>query len=214
MSYGQMAPMFLPTGVRRFYEGDLWSSYYFAQGAATANTTNDLYSTPRGQQGQGWPTPLSIAETNMREGGRIANGLAFTVRQLACELKYTNNWGLTRVDILNFQKNAVPVWSFLQSEVEVAPVALIGQGGGIFGATADTGAVEGGAGGSRTILNMGAGQTWIYHELPVLLPAGVSFNLVLKFGSGGIAIDGGLGTSNLMFRAHLLGVATSAIAPG
>jgi hypothetical protein len=93
-------------------------------------------------------------------------------------------------------------------------MSLIGQGGGIFGATADTGAVEGGSGGSRFAFNNGAGSTWVNHELPVLLPANTSFALQIQFGTNAIAVDGGTNSSNLIIRSHLVGVATSAVPEG
>ncbi len=212
--FGQHARMRLPTEVKRYYEGDLWSTFFIADAAATANSENELYTTPKGATGQGFPAALSIAETNVREGGRIASGLAYTVRQVAIEPYYDDNFSIVRADIQNLHANCVPVWSFLNTEVEIAPVSIVGQGGGIFGSTADTGAADGGSGGSRIILNNGAGQTWIYHELPVLLPANTTFSLKLKFGSSGQVVDGGSNNSNLLIRSHLIGVATSAVPQG
>lgn len=214
MAFGQMAGMKLPTAIKRYYEGDLWSAYFFADATALANQGVRLFTTPRNQQGQGFATPLSISETDMDEGGRIANGLAFTVRQIAIELSYDDNWPVVRADLQNVQYYCVPTWKFLNAEIHVAPVQLIGQGGGIFGSTADTGAAEGGAGGSRIALNNGLAQTWVYYELPVLLQAGVTFALALNFGSAAAAVDGGRNDSDLIIRGHLVGVATSAVPTG
>jgi len=212
--YGQMAGFRLPTNVKRYYEADLWSSYYFLNGAVLAGLTRDLFSTKQGGTGQGWPNPMSIAETNMAEAGRIASGLAYTVRQVAVEPLYDDSWAVVGADLRNLLNNCVPIWKFLNTTVEIATVSLIGQGGGIFGSTADTGAVEGGSGGSRIALNNGAGSTWVYHELPVLLPANTSFSLQLSFGDSAIAVDGGINSSNLVIRTHLVGVATSAVPEG
>ena len=212
--FGQQAGMRLPTEVRRYYEGDLWSTFLRADAAALADQNWAFFSTPIGQTGQGFGVPMSISETNMEEAGRIASGLAYTVRQVAIEPNYDDNFEVVRADISALQTFCVPVWKFLNTEVEIAPVALIGQGGGIFGSTADTGAAEGGSGGSRIILNNGAGQTWIYHELPVLLPANTTFSLRLKFGSTAPVVDGGTNNSDLITRAHLIGVVTSAVPQG
>lgn len=215
--YGQAAGFRLPTEVKRYYEGDLWSSYFFADTAATANTDNPLFSTAIGNSGAGFPVawgPMSISETNMEENGRIASGLAYTVRQIAIEPHYDDNRAVIGADLRNLQFFCVPIWKFLNTEVPVAPVSMIGQGGGIFGSTADTGAAEGGLGGSRVALNNGAGQTFVYYELPVLLPANTTFSLRLRFGSNATVIDGGLGASDFIVRAHLLGVITSAVPQG
>lgn len=212
--WGQQAGMRLPTEVRRYFEGDLWSAFFFTNGAATANTTNEVFTTRLGQQGQGFPAALSIAETNMREAGRIASGLAYTVRQVAIEPQYDDCFGVVRADMINLQLNCVPIWSFLNTEVEIAPVSLVGQGGGIFGSTADTGAAEGGLGGTRFFINNGAGQTWVYHELPVLLPANTTFSVRLRFGASAVVINGGTNASDLIVRTHLIGVATSAVPQG
>ena len=212
--FGQQAGMRLPTEVKRYYEGDLWSSQFFANAAATANLDRPHFTVPVGQQGQGFAAALSISETNMEEGGRIASGLAYTVRQVAIEPIYDDVWPVVHADIKNLQYSCVPTWRFLNTEVEISPVALIGQGGGIFGTSADTGAADGGLGGSRIALNNGAGQTWIYYELPVLLPANTTFSLRLRFGANAAAIDGGRNTSNLIVRGHLIGVITSAVPQG
>lgn len=215
MASGQLASFRLPTSVQRYYESDFWSTYYFADATALATQTNvELFKTQIGAQGQGFPTSLSISETNMSEPGRIPSGLAFTTYQVALEPKYDNNYGVVRADMLNLAFYMVPQWSFLNTTVDIAPTALIGQGGGIFGATADTGAADGGSGGSRFIFNNGAGGTWVYHQLPVLLPANTTFSIKLLFGRSAAAVDGGPGNSNLLIRAHMLGVATSAVPEG
>lgn len=214
MAFGQQAGMKLPTNVRRYYEGDLWSAYRFADATALADLTRDVFTVATGGTSQGWTAPLSIAETNMAEAGRIANGLAYTVRQVAIDPYYVDSYPLVGADLRNLLNNLVPIWKFLNTEIEISSVSLIGAGGGIFGTTADTGAAEGGSGGSRIALNNGAATTWVYHELPVLLPAGTSFTLRFRFGSNAIAVDGGTNNSALAVRAHLVGVATSAVPEG
>lgn len=213
MSYGQQAGMTVPTNVKRYYEADLWSSRFFAQGSATANGIFDLYSSSIGSTATGFPAPLTIAETNMVESNRIATGLAFTVRQVAIEPMYDDATSVCQQDLRNVLNVFVPVWKFLNTDIEIAPVALIGQGGGVFGTTADTGAVEGTTG-SRIALNNGASSTWVYHELPVLLPANTNFRLQLRTGQFGQAVDGGAQDANMIIRGHCIGVATSAVPEG
>jgi len=214
MAYGQQAGFNLPTNVKRYYEADLWSSYFFRDPPVTSGIERNLFTVANGGTCLGFPQTLSLSETNMAESGRIASGLAYTVRQVAIEPLYDNCYPVVGADLRNLLNNFTPVWKFLNTEVEIATVSLIGQGGGIFGTSADTGAVEGGSGGSRIALNNGAGSTWVYHELPVLLPANTTFKLVLKVGQYGIPIDGGIGNSNLIVRAHCIGVATSAVPEG
>ena len=213
--FGQQAGMRLPTEVQRYYESALWSTQLYADATALAGRASDsLFGTRKGGNGNGFAASLTIAETNMDEAGRIASGLAFTTRQVACEVRYTDNFPMCHMDLANVQKNLVLTWSFLNTFVHIAPVNLIGQGGGIFGTTADTGAADGANGGSRTILNNGAGQTWIYHELPVLLPANTTFSVQLQWGGLATAVDGGVNNSAMEIRGSLIGVATSAIPEG
>lgn len=214
--FGQKAGFRLPTNVQRYYEADLWASYYFVNAAALSGINRDLYAAQVGGAGAGYPagTTLSISATNMVEQSRIASGLAYTVRQVAIELLYDDNYPVVGADLRNVLNNCAPVWRFLNTTVEISTVSLIGQGGGIFGTTADTGAVEGGLGGSRIALNNGAGSTWVYHELPVLLPANTTFALQLQFGTLASAVDGGTNSSDLIIRSHLVGVATSAVPEG
>lgn len=212
-NYGQLAQLQLPDDVQRLYQGDIWSSYLYSAGDALAGTTSKIFTTPQGQQGQGWGV-MSKAETNSPEGGRIPTGLAFTVRYLAVEPYYTDTWEVVRADMRNIQSHLVIVWGFLNSFFDVAPVSLIGQAGGAFGSTADTGGAEGGAGGSRLLINNGAGQCFHYDLLPIVLPAGQSFQLVYDWGSLAATVDGGSNSSSLAIRSHLVGTITTAVAVG
>jgi hypothetical protein len=212
---GQQAPMRLPTQLKRSYEGSLWSTYRYTDGQAVAGTnTNLFFSTPLGGQGQGHAAALSISETNIAEASRIPTGVAFTVRALAFEIKYDDAWEPTRADVRNFQYSSVLSWKFPNTEIDVAPVQLVGEGGGIFGAgTADTGALEG-VGGSRIAFANGLGQTWVYDSLAIILPASQQFNVRQSWGANAIAIDGGRNDSNIYARLSLLGMISTAIPVG
>lgn len=212
--YGQQAGFRLPTNVRRYYETDLWSTWRFPDGFALAGINRDLYTYQTGAAGGNLAGVASIAETNMDEAGRIASGLAYTVRQVGIEALYDDSWPVVGADLRNVSNNLVPAWRFLNTEIPIATTSIIGQLGGIFGSTADTGAVMGGSGGSRLFANLGAGTGWTYAELPVLLPANTTFALRLTFGSLAIAVDGGANNSNLLIRGHSVGVATSAVPEG
>jgi hypothetical protein len=212
--FGQQAKMVLPKDLKRFYEGDFWSSFFFADTTALADVQAGYFVTPEGQQGQGFGASLSKAETNMQESGRIPTGLALTVRSLAVEPFYQDNTPLCHADLKNLQSHSVIQWKMLNTEIDVAPVSLIGQGGGIFGSTADTGAAEGGSGGSRILLNNGSGQVWTYETLHILLPSSTTFRVVQKFGTNALAVDGGIGNADLIVRIHLLGMVTTAVPVG
>lgn len=212
--YGQQAKMILAKDLKRYYEGDLWSSFFFEDDKTLADFKADYYVTPNGQQGQNFGGPLSIAETNMEESGRIPTGLAFTVRSVAVEPMYQDNRPVVHADMKNLQSHSIFQWKMLNTVIEIAPMSLIGQGGGIFGSTADTGAQEGGAGGSRILLNNGSGQVWTYETLHILLSSSTTFRLQQVFGGNALPVDGGLGNSDLVVRAHLLGMITTAVPAG
>lgn len=207
----QLAAMSIPKVVQRVTETAIWSTYLFANASAVAGTVARTFTTPLGQTGQGWATGLSISETNMREGGRIVNAAAYAVNGIACQPYYDDQFPVDLQDILNIQNNAILSWQFIQVEIEVAPVSLVGAGGGVFGSTADVGAAYG-TNGSQVALNNGAGQVWLYSHSPVLLPAGTTFSLDIKWGTHASTIDGrGAGLSNLAVKNVLLGTYRTAV---
>lgn len=67
-------PMDLPKSLFRFGETSIWSTFNFPGATAIANTQTRLFTTPRGQTGQGFANALTIAETNLKEGGRVPSG--------------------------------------------------------------------------------------------------------------------------------------------
>ena len=85
-------------------------------------------------------------------------------------------------ELLNIQQNAVLSWDFTQSIVDIAPLHLIGAGGGAFGAvgvstTNATTQVDTGH------MNNGAANIFLYRRHPVSLPGGTTFSILLRFGS-------------------------------
>lgn len=213
----QSAPMDLPKELRRRGEQAFWSTQSYTDGAAVAGTNERVFTTATGGVGQGFAAALSIAETNMAIGGMIAGGLAFDVYAIACQPYYSAVSGqrqIVRADLVNVQNNCVLQWSFLNTLIDIAPASLIGAGGGAFGATADTGGVDGGAGGSRFAFNNGAGQVWAYRQNHVLLPSTTTFAIVLAFGNLASVVDGGPGSNNLLVRICLIGQFQTAIPLG
>lgn len=213
MAFGQQAPMVLPKDLKRYYEGAFWSSFFYQDGAALADRADRLFVTPQGQQGQGFSSSLSKAETNMVESGRIPTGLALTVRAIALDPYYQTAVPMVYGMLKNLQAHALLEWSMLNTTIDVAPIALIGSGGGIYGSTADTGGVDG-TGGSREALNNGAGQVWSYDQLHILLPSSTTFSVVLRFGGDAQVVDGGPTNADLIVRCHLLGMVTTAVPVG
>jgi hypothetical protein len=213
------APMTLPKSVVRIGEQAIWSSQRYGAGDALASTENRVFTTPRGQVGQGFALALTLAETSLKEGGRIPGGFAFSVDAMALHPYYIGgaegqSFAVTGADLRNLQANCVLSWDFLQTRIDIAPAVLIGAGGGVFGSTADTGAAEGNGGGSRIALNHGAANVWLYRRSPVMLPADATFAVVLQWGVNASAVDGGDGNSALVLRTHLMGQFETAIAVG
>lgn len=214
---GQGAPMNLPKEIIRIGEQALWSTQRYPTATALANTSARVFTTPRGQVGQGFGAALTLAETNLKEGGRVPGGFAFDVDAIALQ-PYTLTgttpntiFPLVGEDARNMMSNLVVQWDFIQTIIDVAPAALIGQGGGIFGATADTGAAEGAGGGTRTLLNNGNGQLWLYRDTPVSLPSNSTFAILLTWGGFAIPVAGGADSYAFCLRAHLVGRFKTAI---
>lgn len=183
-------PFEQPKPVIRYGEQSLWSSQLFLGGAAVAGTSPRVFSVQQGLPGQGYTNGLSIAETNLREGGRIPAGQAYDVFGIALQFMHSDTAAdgatfnapcddnLQIGNLLNFQNNGVLTWDFTQTQVQVAPFTLIGAGGGAFGGIATTqNAVD------RGHLNNGAGSIWVYRVYPVALPGTTTFGLLLQIGT-------------------------------
>ena len=185
---GTNVPLQLPKDVLRIGEQCIWSTVRItapALGAAVANQTFRLFSTQLGQNGQGF-APMSIAETNQKEGGRIPSGLAFDVMGIACIVQAADQAGGAAADNLScvqtVLRHGVISWDFLQTIIDVAPCSLIGAGGGISGGITQANA---GAAAAADVfyVNNGLGGLWVYRKFPVALPANSTFNVLLRFGN-------------------------------
>jgi hypothetical protein len=207
------APMELPKAIRRVGEQAYWGAQFHANAAVLALAQFRLFQTSLGGTGQGFGAPLTLPETNIREPSRIPASYAFTVDAVACQVYYQDSRPVVYQDVANVVNQSVLSWFFTQTQFEIAPVSLIGAGGGIFGSTADTGAADG-AVGSREALNNGAGQVWIYRQMPVLLPSNSTFTILHDFGVDAVPVDGGPGVQAMIVRVLLLGRFQTAIAIG
>jgi hypothetical protein len=191
-------PFSPPKTLFRYGEQSLWSSTLLVAGAI-ANSINRLFTTPLGQVGQNFARAMSIGETNIKEGGRCPNGVAYDVFGIAAQIVATSGdgdaattWGTTLntaqqvqnlVDIMN---NGVLTWDFTQTQVDIAPINLIGSGGGVFGSL---GLVANNLQLSGNVGN-GAGSIWMYRKHPVALPGSTTFSILLRMGNRASAIAG------------------------
>jgi len=187
-------PFEQPKNLFRYGEQTLWSTQLHASNGASnvslANGTYRLFTTPLGQVGQGFTNALTIGETNLKEGGRIPSGIAYDVFGVACQVGRATSTGdsalgdaISTADsiriLTEIQTNGILSWDFTQTQVDIAPVQLVGAGGGAFGSVSVTGAT------AQTIgnLNNGAGSVWLYRKHPVALPGNSTFSILLRYGN-------------------------------
>jgi hypothetical protein len=211
-------PFDQPKNLFRYGEQSLWSSQRHAAGVAIANGTFRLFTTPLGQVGQGFATGLTIAETSLKEGGRIPAGVAFDAYGISCLVAcgVTANAALTLAtpvntvetitDLINVQNNGVLTWDFVQTQVDIAPLHLIGAGGGAFGALSTTANNV-----SVGQMNNGAGSIWMYRKHPISLPGNSTFSILLRYGANAAAIGA---TNDVVLKVALFGYYKTAIEIG
>ena len=194
-------PFQQPKNLFRYGEQTLWSTQLHANASALANGSFRLFTTPLGQVGQGFTNSLSIGETNLKEGGRIPSGIAYDVFGIACQIgvaESNESSGTPAVlgdalntsaevdTLVNIQSNGVLSWDFTQTQVDIAPIELIGAGGGAFGSVS----VTSNAATTLGAMNNGAGSVFLYRKHPVALPGSSTFSILLRYGSRASAIGG------------------------
>jgi hypothetical protein len=201
-------PLQQPQNLFRFGEQTIWSTALLPGGSATASTTNRLFTVPIGSTGQGFTNALTIAETNLKEGGRVPSGVAYDVFGVSTQIMQSsaaadggdfNTAQDTQAliqNLINIQNNGVLSWDFTQTQVDICPVILSGAGGGAFGAVA-----QNAAGANSGAMNNGNGSIWMYRKHPVALPGNSTFSIVLRFGSRSAPI----GANSVGVRVTLLG---------
>ena len=203
-------PFQTPTNLFRFGEQSIWSTAFLNSGTV-ASTSTRIFATANGQVGQGFAVALSIAETNLKEGGKTPAGVAYDVFGVASEivaasaatdsasplttLSVPANTNALVTDSLNIQHNAVLSWDFTQTIIDICPVTLAGAGGGLFGALATT---------QNNVavghMSNGNGNIWMYRKHPVALPGNSAFGILIRFGSRAAALSTGMS-----LRVTLLG---------
>lgn len=209
-----------PTNLFRYGEITLYSSFGFPASTALANSSNRVFVTPLGAQGQGFTGALTKTETNLKEGGRIPSGQAYDVYGVATQIlgadstaglagqtdEPFNDAVATVQTLQNIVSNGVLSWDFTQTQVDICPVMLAGAGGGLFGAIS-----QNAAGANSGAMNNGNGGIWMYRKHPVALPGSTTFAVQIQFGSRAAAIPAGFG---VVVRVVLLGYYKSVVEIG
>ncbi len=213
-------PMALPKSVVRVGQQSLWSSQAYTNASVLANTQDRIFVTPRGQGGQGFAN-VTISESNLKESGRVPGGYAYDVFGMACYPYVVNvvqgvplpPVPITLADMSNCINNCVLAWDFLQTQIEIANVHLIGAGGGVFGA-GRLGLNAGvAAAADQAALTNSNGAIWLYNQHPVMLPSNATFGILLNWGQFAHAPTT-LANETLIIKVNLLGRFQTAIAVG
>ena len=185
-------PFSQPKNLFRYGEQTIWSTQLLTGASVIANSSFRLFSVPLSSSGQGFANSLTIAETSQKEAGRVANGLAFDIFGVSAlvgkgsgandgvagfALNQPIDTTALVTELLNIQQNSVLSWDFTQTIVDIAPLHLVGAGGGAFGSVATGNAVDSGH------MNNGASNIFLYRRHPVSLPGGTTFSILLRFGS-------------------------------
>ena len=207
-------PFEQPKNLFRYGEQTLWSTQLHAGAAGAislANGTFRLFTTPLGQVGQGFTNSLTIAETSLKEGGRVPAGIAYDVFGIACQIGTCSAIADSSMGeavrtptavrtMTEIQSNGILSWDFTQTQVDIAPIQLIGSGGGAFGSVSVTSNVAGTTVGN---MNNGAGSVFLYRKHPVALPGNSTFSVLLRYGSrmGGLSA----GQDSMFVKVVLMG---------
>ena len=201
-------PVEQPKVLFRYGEQSIWSSYFYPAGTVLAGRSDKLFATAISRNGQGWTGAITIAETNIINGGRVPNGVSYDVYGVAAQLYKTDagtdtgdvntaiNTATLVQDLINVQYNATLAWAFTQTKVDIAPFDLCGAGGGAYGAVSTTINET-----SVGHMNNGAATLWMYRRHPVALPGATTFAITLRFGNR--AED--IGTAGVGVKVVLLG---------
>jgi hypothetical protein len=130
-------PFDQPKNLFRYGEQTLWSTQLHASNGASAvslaNGTFRLFTTPLGQVGQGFTNSLTIAETSLKEGGRVPAGIAYDVYGIACQVGRATSTGDSALGdavsdansvrmLTEIQTNGILSWDFTQTQVDIAPI--------------------------------------------------------------------------------------------
>ncbi len=196
----------VPTGIQRLYEYGLYSAGQFAAATnMTGQATTRLFAYALGQAGPGFAGGVSsVSETNMPVGAIAPGNETYEVTALSFEIHGATNVAPLHLDIRALMRLGVLLWEFGATTImPIAPIPMIGAGGGIFGATADTGT-------PTTAFNNGNGGLWMYQNVVVAIPATQSFAIQAQWGTAHQAVAINL-TNITTYRVTLFNQARVAI---
>ena len=194
----------IPSGVQRLAEMGLWSTYRFPAGTAITGTVPRLFSVQLGAQGQGFNTAgLSFSETNQQVANQAPGDETYEISAIACEVYGATNVAPLIGDVRLLQRLGAFRWEFGSVLIDVAPLSMVGAGGGIFGFTADTGTPV-------TQANNGNCNLWMYSSVVISVPSTQRFALLLPFGTGGQA-NALAPTAEVQVRCTLFNLSRSAV---
>lgn len=171
----------VPTGIQRIAEYALYSMCRMAAGAVVGGTVFRLFSVGQNNTGLGFANPLSISETNMQVGAIAPGNETYEVTAISAEVYSNGGAAPLTTDLRLMQRIGIFQWEFGQTtRIPISPLSMVGAGGGIFGATGDTGT-------PTTFANNGNGGIWSYMNVVIAIPATQAFALLLELGLAGLA---------------------------
>ncbi len=157
--------------LHRYGEQPLWSTFRFGPGAL-AHFVGRLFTARLGEQAQGHPGALTLAETNMREGGRPCAD--YHVDRVCWSL-----WGEVPDEVEALWHNAAWAWDFQQTQIDGDPLDALDPEALVTLATIDAPA--------RDMLfdrpghHVRIGAT-LYQKVPIFLPHTAYFSVPLIVG--------------------------------
>ncbi len=194
----------IPTGVQRIAEQGLWSTFRYPAATNIRNSTSRFFSVQLGAQGQGFTASgLSFSETNQQVANQAPGDETYEISSIACEIYGVNAVAPLINDVRLFQRLGAFRWEFGSVLIDVAPLPMVGSGGGIYGFTADSGAPV-------TAANNGNGAVWMYQSVVISVPSTQRFAMLLEQGTAGQA--GNLSpVAETQIRVTLFNIARSAV---
>jgi hypothetical protein len=168
----------IPTNVQRIAEQGLWSSFRFPAGTSISGTNPRFFSVQLGAQGQGFLSPMSFSETNQQVANQCPGDETYEISAIAAEILGAPGVEASVGDIRLFQRLGCLRWEFGSVLIDVSPLSMIGAGGGVFGATANTAL-------GTTFANSGNGGLWLYTGVVIAVPSTQRFAQILAMGTGG-----------------------------
>lgn len=170
----------IPTNVQRIAEQGLWSTFRFPAATSISGTNPRFFSVQLGATGQGFASSLSFSETNQQVANQAPGDETYEISAIAAEVLGAPGVEATVNDVRLFQRLGCLRWEFGSVLIDVAPLSMVGSGGGVFGATANVAA-------GTTFVNSGNGGLWLYQGVVIAVPSTQRFAQILAVGTGGQA---------------------------